>query len=30
MGIAIGSARDAQIRSRVAAPSSRDLIKYPG
>jgi hypothetical protein len=27
---AIGSARDAQICSRLASPSSRDPVKYPG
>jgi hypothetical protein len=28
--LAIGSARDAQICSRLASPSSRDPVKYPG
>jgi hypothetical protein len=26
----IGLARDAQICSQIASPSSRDLVKYPG
>jgi hypothetical protein len=30
IGSAIGSARDAQICSRLASPSSRDPVKYPG
>jgi hypothetical protein len=30
IGLAIGSARDAQICSRLASPSSRDPVKYPG
>jgi hypothetical protein len=30
IGPAIGSARDAQIWLRLASPSSRDPVKYPG
>jgi hypothetical protein len=30
IGPAIGSARDPQICSRLASPSSRDPVKYPG
>jgi hypothetical protein len=30
IGSAIGSARDAQTGSRLASPSSRDPVKYPG
>jgi hypothetical protein len=30
IGPAIGSARDAQICSHLASPSSRDPVKYPG